>query len=65
MSYELIFQNRIGLNYSLKHNKNQKWYYYPFMKAEECIMFKTFDTVKEGTRFCFHTAFEGVVYYLR
>jgi len=57
--YELIYKHRIGLNYSMQFNPNQKWYYYPFMKHEECIVFKTFDSKKDSpSRFCFHTAFD-------
>jgi hypothetical protein len=56
--YELIFPNRIGLNYSLKHSDKHKWFYYPKMVKDECLLFKTYDKKEDGPRFTFHTAFE-------
>ena len=40
LQYELIFPDRVGQNYSLKFSEEHKWYYYPKMKKEECLVFK-------------------------
>merc|ERR1712048_1387945 len=56
--YELIFPDRVGTNYSLKFNECQKWYYYPRMTKDECLIFKVYDKKEDGPRFTFHTAFE-------
>jgi len=56
--YELIFPNRIGLNYSLKHSDKHKWFYYPKMVKDECLLFKVYDKKEDGPRFTFHTAFQ-------
>ena len=28
LRYELVYDDRIGLNYSLEHNLEQKWYFF-------------------------------------
>jgi len=56
--YELFFPDRTGENYSLKYSTGHKWYYYPRMTKDECLVFKVFDKKQDGTRFVFHTAFE-------
>lgn len=56
--YELVFPDRVGENYSLKHSENHKWFYYPRMTKDECLIFKVYDKKEDGSRFCFHTAFD-------
>eukprot|EP00929_Paragymnodinium_shiwhaense_P115689 TRINITY_DN84712_c0_g1_i1.p1 TRINITY_DN84712_c0_g1~~TRINITY_DN84712_c0_g1_i1.p1 ORF type:complete len:340 (+),score=63.79 TRINITY_DN84712_c0_g1_i1:46-1020(+) len=56
--YELRFPDRTGENYSLKFSADHKWYYYPEMAPDECLMFKVHDKKEDGPRFVFHTAFE-------
>lgn len=56
--YELIFPDRIGENYSLKFSEAHKWYYFPRMVKDECLVFKVYDKKEDGPRFTFHTAFE-------
>jgi len=56
--YELIFPHRVGENYSLKFNEAHKWYYYPRMTKDECLIFKVYDKTEKGPRFVFHTAFD-------
>ena len=38
--YELIFPDRTGENYSLRYSKEHKWFYYPRMEKEDCLLFK-------------------------
>lgn len=58
--YYLKFPDRTGENYLLKTDSSlqHKWYYYPEMIKDECLLFKTFDSKSNASRFCFHTAFE-------
>lgn len=56
--YELIFPDRTGENYSLRFSDKHKWYYYPKMQKDECLIFKVYDKHEDGPRFVFHTAFE-------
>jgi len=56
--YELFFPDRTGENYSLKFNEAHKWYYYPKMVKDECLVFKVYDQPYDGPRFVFHTAFD-------
>merc|ERR1712216_98165 len=56
--YELAFPDRTGENYSLQFNEAHKWFYYPAMEQEECLVFKVYDKKEDGPRFVFHTAFE-------
>ena len=60
--YYLKFPDRTGENYSLKHSPRHKWYYYPLMEHDECLVFKVYDKVEEDCpRFVFHTAFEDTI----
>ena len=42
----------------LRYNENHKWYYYPKMAKDECLVFKVYDKKEDGPRFVFHTAFD-------
>ena len=55
--YELRFPDRTGENYSLRHNPEHRWYYYPRQEKDECLVFKVYDKKEDGPRFVFHTAF--------
>ena len=56
--YELIFPDRTGENYSLKFSEAHRWYYYPEMTKDECLLFKVYDKKADGPRFVFHTSFD-------
>jgi hypothetical protein len=38
--YELIYEDRVGLNYSLPYSEKHAWYYYPKMTKDEVLTFK-------------------------
>jgi len=41
------------------HNNQQRWYYYPEMRMDEALIFKTFDSETDGrTRFTIHSSFK-------
>lgn len=58
LTYELRYPDRTGENYSLAPSDDHSWYYFPFQKREECLVFKVYEKLQTGPRFTFHTAFE-------
>jgi hypothetical protein len=56
---ERRYPNRIGQTYMVKYNPNHRWYYFPRMRREEALVFKVYDSLKDGrARWTAHTAFE-------
>jgi len=56
---ERRFPDRVGQTYQVKHNKNHLWFYFPEMRRDEAIIFKVYDSKKDGRpRFTPHTSFE-------
>ena len=55
---ERRFPNRVGQIYRLCFNPNHEWFYFPRMQPDEAIVFKVYDSEKDGrARFTPHTAF--------
>ena len=55
---ERRYPNRIGQTYAVKYNPNHHWYYFPRMRREEALVFKVYDSLKDGrARWTAHTAF--------
>jgi len=59
--YEVIHPINSGReeveNYSLKFNDKHRWYCYPMMMREECLLFKVYDSKDEHQQSVFHAAF--------
>jgi hypothetical protein len=56
---ERRYPNRIGQTYAVKYNPKHRWYYFPRMRREEALVFKVYDSLKDGrARWTAHTAFE-------
>jgi hypothetical protein len=56
---ERRYQHRVGQTYAIKFNPNHKWFWFARMRREEAIVFKVFDSEKDGrARFTAHTAFD-------
>ena len=56
---ERRYPNRIGQTYAITYNPQHRWYYLPRMRREEALVFKVFDSAKDGrARWSAHTAFE-------
>ena len=52
------FYNRIGETYQVSYNSNHYWYYFPKMTRDEVLIFKVYDSEKDGrARFTAHTSF--------
>ncbi len=56
---ERRYPDRVGQTYQIAHNDNHQWFYFPEMKREEAIVFKVFESEKDGrARFTAHTSFD-------
>ena len=56
---ERIYPNRVGQTYAIIYNPAHVWYWFPRMRREEAIVFKVFDSAKDGrARWTAHSAFE-------
>lgn len=59
MIAERRYPQRVGQTYRLKHNPNHRWFYFPRMRRDEAIVFKVYDSEKDGrARFTPHTSFD-------
>ena len=55
---ERRYPHRVGQTYRLKYNSNHRWFYFPQMRRDEALVFKVFDSEKDGrARFTPHTSF--------
>jgi len=56
---ERRYPNRVGQTYRLKYNERHRWYYFPRMRRDEALVFKVYDSEKDGrARFTPHTSFD-------
>jgi hypothetical protein len=56
---ERRYAHRVGQTYVITYNPNHKWFWFPRMQREEAIVFKVFDSLKDGrARWTAHTAFD-------
>ncbi len=56
---ERRYPNRVGQTYRLKYNPAHRWYYFPRMSRDEALVFKVYDSEKDGrARFTPHTSFD-------
>ena len=56
---ERRYPDRVGETYRISYNPDHRWYYFPNMRRNEALVFKVFDSEKDGrARFTAHTAFD-------
>jgi hypothetical protein len=56
---ERRYAHRVGQTYVITYNPNHKWFWFPRMQREEAIVFKVYDSLKDGrARWTAHTAFD-------
>jgi hypothetical protein len=56
---ERRYPGRVGQTYAITYNPAHRWCWFPHMRREEALVFKVYDSVKEGVaRFTAHTAFD-------
>ncbi|MGE5217462.1 MAG: CmcJ/NvfI family oxidoreductase [Chloroflexota bacterium] len=54
-----VYPDRVGEVYHCTFNPAHRWYYFPKMQRNEAIVFKCFDTMKDGrARWTCHCAFD-------
>jgi len=55
---ERRYPNRVGQTYRLRYSARHRWFYFPRMRRDEALVFKVFDSEKQGrARFTPHTSF--------
>ena len=56
---DLIYRDRIGETYGVRHNPAHRWVYYPDMTPDEVLLLKCFDSATDGrARWTGHAAFD-------
>ena len=56
---ERRYPHRVGQTYRVKYSPHQRWYYFPRMRRDEALVFKVYDSAKDGrARFTPHTSFD-------
>ena len=54
-----VYPNRVGEVYHCTFNPEHRWYYFPKMQRNEAMVFKCFDSMKDGrARWTAHCAFD-------
>src|SRR5882672_1330413 len=55
---ERRYPHRVGETYRVGYNPEHRWYYFPRMRRDEALVFKVFDSAKDGrARFTAHSSF--------
>lgn len=55
---DLVYDDRMGEILQVAHSPGQRWYYFPRMTRDEAMVFKCYDSLKDGrARFTAHSAF--------
>jgi hypothetical protein len=58
LTAERRYPHRVGETYQLTYNPDHRWYYFPEMTRDEALVFKVYDSAKDGrARFTPHTSF--------
>jgi len=54
----LRYRDRTGENYVMRYSPDHKWFYFPEMDENHCIILKTYESDENRARFVGHSAFE-------
>ena len=58
LAAERRYPHRVGETYQVGYNPNHDWYYFPEMRRDEALVFKVYDSSRDGrARFTAHTSF--------
>ena len=53
------YPGRVGETYQIKYGPEHRWFYFPAMTRNEAVVFKTFDSARDGrARWTAHTSFD-------
>jgi hypothetical protein len=57
---ERHYRDRVGQTYAITYDPRHRWYWFPHMRPEEALVFKTYESARDGrARWTAHTAFEN------
>ena len=55
---DLIYRDRIGETFALRHDPAQHWYYFPRLSPDEAILIKGYESDPRAARCAPHSAFD-------
>lgn len=55
---DLVYRDRVGETYALRHNPAQRWYYFPNVAPSEAVLIKSYESDPHLARFAPHSAFD-------
>jgi hypothetical protein len=56
---DLLYKDRTGETYNVRHNPAHRWFYAPRMSRDEVLLFRSYDSAEDGrARFVPHAAFD-------
>jgi len=56
---DVVYADRVGETYNLRHNAAHRWFYAPRMMPDEVLLFRSYDSLDDGrARFVPHAAFD-------
>ena len=55
---DLVYRDRTGETYALRHNPAQSWHYFPRLTPDEAILIKSYESSPQAARFSPHAAFD-------
>jgi hypothetical protein len=57
---DLVYGDRTGEIFQVRHSQGQEWFYYPDMQPDEVVVLKCFDNATDGpSRYTAHGSFEN------
>ena len=57
---ERHYRDRVGQTYAITYDPRHRWYWFPHMRPEEALVFKTYESARDGrARWTAHTAFDA------
>ena len=58
VAVDLVYRDRVGETFSVKHNPAQQWHYFPRLTPDEAILIKSYESDPRTARFSPHAAFD-------
>src|SRR5215813_3619644 len=56
---ERRYPDRVGQTYAVKYSRKHRWYWFPRMRRDEALVFKTYESLNDGlARWTAHAAFD-------
>ena len=58
IAVDLVYRDRVGETFSIRHNPAQRWHYFPRLTPDEAILIKSYESSPQAARFSPHSAFD-------